>query len=84
MLNSSKEVVLWFIKICVEEHLMPNIDVSANNLISTIQHHIALVKHMHHVLLGARCSSSASLVSGYGFLLGLILSSEYGYISIVK
>jgi len=54
MLNSSKEVVLWFIKICVEEHLMPNIDVSANNLISTIQHHIALVKHMHHVLFGVQ------------------------------
>jgi len=29
-------------------------------------------------------SSSASLVSGYEFLLGLILGSEYAYISMVK
>jgi len=28
-------------------------------------------------------SSSASLVSGYEFLLGLILGSEYGYISMM-
>jgi len=38
-----------------EEHSISNIDVSANNLKSTVpqaQRHISLVKHLHQVLFG--------------------------------
>ena len=54
------------------------IDAQVNNLKSTV---LQTQPTCTRYCLG---SSSASLVSGYEFLLGLILGSEYDYISMVK
>jgi len=64
-----------------EEHSFPDIDAQVNNLKSTVlhaQHHIGKAPASGIVW------SSAFLVSGYEFLLVLILGREYGIINMVK
>jgi len=68
---------LWIINIRAEEHSIPNIDVSANNLKSTVsqtRYHISSVKHLYQVLFGVEFR-----ISVVGICV-LVLDSEYGNI----